>query len=107
MESDLTITLENVQKTAALIQPHVIRTPVVEWWGPEINSLLPDGASVFVKLELFQRSGTFKARGAVSNILRLSEEQQQRGITAMSAGNHAIAAAYAAAACGINAKVVM
>ena len=107
MEKNLDITLENVQRTAALIQPHVVRTPVVEWWGPEINSLLPKGASVYVKLELFQRSGTFKARGALSNILRLSKEQQQRGITAMSAGNHAIAAAYAAAACGINAKVVM
>ena len=107
MEKDLTITLENVQQTAKLIQPYVVRTPVVEWWGPEIRSRIPAGTSIIAKLELFQRSGTFKARGAVSNILRLSEEQQQFGITAMSAGNHAIAAAYAAAACGIHAKVVM
>jgi threonine dehydratase len=107
MKKDLTISLENVQETAALIQSHVVRTPVVEWWGPEINALIPADTSIFAKLELFQRSGTFKARGAISNILRLSREQHRCGITAMSAGNHAIAAAYAAAACEISAKVVM
>ena len=59
------------------------------------------------KLELFQNTGTFKARGAITNLSTLSTEQLARGITAVSAGNHAMAVAYAARVLGTTAKVVM
>src|SRR5262249_36584139 len=62
---------------------------------------------VSLKLELFQRTGTFKPRGALNVMLGLSAEQRTRGVTAVSAGNHAIATAYAARSLGISAKVVM
>jgi threonine dehydratase len=62
---------------------------------------------VILKLELFQRSGTFKARGALMNVLALSPEQLGRGVTAVSAGNHAAAVAFAARTLGTSAKVVM
>ena len=101
------LTLAEIEETRAMIAPHVLRTPVHDWQGREIEALLAPGARVNLKLELFQRSGTFKARGAVSKALRLSPEERARGITAVSAGNHAIAAAYAAAALGVTAKVVM
>ena len=62
---------------------------------------------MFIKLELLQVTGTFKPRGALNVILNLGQEQRNRGVTAVSAGNHAIATAYAAKAVGTSAKVVM
>ena len=101
------LTLAEIEETRAMIAPHVVVTPVHDWQGREIEALLAPGTRVNLKLELFQKSGTFKARGAVSKVLRLSPEELARGITAVSAGNHAIAAAYAAATVGTTAKVVM
>lgn len=85
----------------------VIETPVFRWDSPEITDAVAPGTDVILKLELFQRSGTFKPRGAIVNALRLDAQQRRRGITAVSAGNHAIAAAYAARVIGTSAKVVM
>ncbi len=62
---------------------------------------------VLLKLELFQRTGTFKPRGALAVMLDLDEEALAKGVTAVSAGNHAIAVAYAARILGASAKVVM
>jgi len=101
------LSLDDIRETRALIAPYVVRTPVHDWRGREIEALLPEGTRVNLKLELFQQSGTFKARGAISKVLRLSPDERARGICAVSAGNHAIAAAYAAAAVGTTAKVVM
>lgn len=61
---------------------------------------------IHAKLEFLQRTGTFKPRGALSVMLGLDEAQRQAGITAVSAGNHAIAASFAAHALGVSAKVV-
>jgi threonine dehydratase len=62
---------------------------------------------VLLKLELFQYTGSFKARGALTNMLNLAPDALARGVTAVSAGNHAIAVAYAAKTLGTSAKVVM
>lgn len=62
---------------------------------------------VFAKLEFLQRTGTFKARGALATLYALTPQQLTAGVTAVSAGNHAIATAYAASAVGTTAKVVM
>ncbi len=59
------------------------------------------------KLEFLQRTGTFKPRGALSVMLGLDQAQKEAGVTAVSAGNHAIATAFAAQAVGASAKVVM
>ena len=59
------------------------------------------------KLEFLQRTGTFKARGALATLRRLDREQLRAGVTAVSAGNHAIATAFAASQMGTTAKVVM
>jgi len=72
-----------------------------------IEQELGSGSTVWGKLEFLQRTGTFKARGALSNLLRLSKEQLASGVTAVSAGNHAIATAFAAQAVGTTAKVIM
>ena len=66
-----------------------------------------DEARVFVKAEHLQVTGSFKSRGAVNRVLRMTPEERARGIVTMSAGNHAGAVAYAAAAAGIPVTVVM
>jgi threonine dehydratase len=102
-----TLTLADIEETREMIAPHVVRTPVHDWRGREIEALLAPGTNVNLKLELFQQSGTFKARGALSKMMRLSPDELSRGVTAVSAGNHAIATAYAASCLGASAKVVM
>lgn len=101
------LSLDDVQSTAALIAPYIVETPVVTWTGSELSQQLGDSTEVIAKLEPFQHASTFKARGALSNVLRLDPAARDRGVTAMSAGNHAVAVAYAASVCGIDAKVVM
>ena len=82
----------------------LLRTPVLE--SPYLAER--SGARrVHAKLEFLQRTGTFKPRGALAVVSELDSDQLARGITAVSAGNHAIAAAFAAAQMGSSAKVVM
>lgn len=101
------LTLDEITACRAAIDPWILRTPVHVWRGPEIAARLAGEVEVALKLELFQRTGSFKPRGAINVVRGLPEDQRARGITAVSAGNHAIAAAYAAQAFGISAKVVM
>ena len=62
---------------------------------------------VHAKMEFLQQTGTFKPRGALATMLSLDAQQLEAGVTAVSAGNHAIATAFAARALGTTAKVVM
>lgn len=98
--------LDKVRATRAAIDPWIARTPTHRWRGPQLARLAP-GVDVAIKLELFQHTGSFKPRGALNVIRGLGEDQRARGVTAVSAGNHAIATAYAASVLGASAKVVM
>ncbi|MEM7052773.1 MAG: pyridoxal-phosphate dependent enzyme [Acidobacteriota bacterium] len=97
-------TLEASRAARSRLGERVRETPVWRWSGGELEALLGAQTEVFAKLELLQVTGTFKARGALLNVLDLPAGQ---GLTAVSAGNHAIAVAYAAHATGRHAKVVM
>ncbi|MCZ6887794.1 MAG: threonine/serine dehydratase [Gammaproteobacteria bacterium] len=97
-------TIEEIEAARTLLGDAVVTTPVVRW--PR-DDRFAGGTEAFVKLELFQVTGTFKARGALMNVKALDAAALRRGITAVSAGNHAIAAAYAARVAGTTAKVVM
>ena len=99
------ISLENIRACREDLGDAIVRTPVLQWRGE--HSLTADGADIWLKLELFQRTGTFKARGALNCVRHLSPEARRRGITAVSAGNHAVAAAFAAQESDVSAKVVM
>jgi threonine dehydratase len=101
------LTIEAIRATRAALGTRVVTTPTLDWQCDEIVDRLGPDARVNLKLELFQRTGTFKARGALNVMLGLSPEQRARGVTAVSAGNHAIATAYAARSLGSSAKVVM
>jgi threonine dehydratase len=65
------------------------------------------GVRLHVKAEAFQRTGSFKLRGALNAVLTLPDADRARGLVAISAGNHAAALAYAARAAGTTATVVM
>ena len=98
--------LESIRATAKQIAPHIRTTPYLENYGATLAQQLPD-VDLQLKLELFQQTGSFKARAAVAIVQGLSDAAKAQGVTAFSAGNHAIATAYAAAVGGVSAKVVM
>lgn len=100
-------TLAEIQASRERIEPFVVETPVWRWRGREIIEAAGAETEVFLKLELFQHTGTFKPRGALNVMLNLSPEALARGVTAVSAGNHAIAVSYSAWRLGTTAKVVM
>ncbi|QKG24047.1 pyridoxal-phosphate dependent enzyme [Actinomadura verrucosospora] len=92
-----------IEAAAELIAGHVVRTPTVP--SPGLSDLL--GVPVTVKLEMLQRTGSFKARGATAKLLGLGEAERAAGVVAVSGGNHAIAVAVMAAALDVKATVVM
>jgi threonine dehydratase len=97
--------LADVDATANELIPFLRETPVTGWHDESVARR--SDSDVVLKLELFQHAGSFKARGALSVMLGLDAEARTRGVTAVSAGNHAIAVAWAARALGTSAKVVM
>lgn len=101
------ITLSAIEDTRAALGDLIVETPVHPWRGEEIAAAAGADTEVFLKLELFQYTGTFKPRGAFNVMRHLSQDALQRGVTAISAGNHAVAVAYCAMKRGVPAKVVM
>jgi threonine dehydratase len=101
------LTIDEVRAAARRLADHVITTPVHRLRSHEVAAAVGEHTDVWLKLELFQHTGTFKARGALLNVLNLSEDARNQGVIAVSAGNHAAAVAFAAATAGISAKVVM
>lgn len=98
-------TIEEVRDLRTMLDPWLLRTPVIRCRN--LEHALDTDAEIWGKLEFLQQTGTFKPRGALSVALGLTAAQRAAGITAVSAGNHAIAAAFAARAVGASAKVVM
>jgi threonine dehydratase len=97
----------DIRRARERLGDRVRETPVWPWQGDAIARAAGAGTQVFLKLELFQYTGTFKARGALLNAMALDTDARARGVTAVSAGNHAIAVAFAARTVGTSAKVVM
>ncbi len=100
-------TLDQIREAQQRLGSLVIETPAHQWRDPRLSELVGNNTEVFVKLELLQVTGTFKPRGALNVMLNLGQKQLEKGVTAVSAGNHAIATAYAANVLGTSAKVVM
>ncbi len=97
--------IDDVRALRDRLQRWLIRTPVMRCRS--LEDYLGADFEFHAKLEFLQRTGTFKPRGALSVMLGLDEQQKEAGVTAVSAGNHAIATAFAAKAVGARAKVVM
>ena len=98
--------LSEIRAYRGVVRDRIVRTPVHDWRGAQISKRAP-GLRISIKFELLQMTGTFKARGALAWMLSLPEEKVNRGVTAVSAGNHAVAVSWAAHVMGAPAHVVI
>ncbi|NMP24199.1 threonine ammonia-lyase [Sulfobacillus harzensis] len=96
------IELKDVLAARQRIAPHVHRTPLV--YSPVLSEVL--AAEVWLKPEQFQLTGSFKVRGALNKMMRLSADERSRGVITASAGNHALGVAWAAERLAVSALVV-
>ncbi len=99
----MTVTFQDIQDAAKLIEGSVVRTPCTH--SRTLSEIT--GAQVFLKFENHQFTGSFKDRGALAKLLSLDPIQQKQGVVAMSAGNHAQAVAYHSQRLGIRATIDM
>jgi len=92
-----------IKAARELIGPYVKRTPLAR------SAALSDqlGTTVYVKYELFQKTGSFKPRGAFNKLLSMAPDERGKGVVAVSGGNHAQAVAYASRTLGVDAVIVM
>ena len=99
----MTIHIDSIKEANLELRTNIVRTPTIQsqYLSNEVN------ANVFLKLENLQYTSSFKVRGAYVSIKRLKEEQKQKGVIAMSAGNHAQAVAWWAQKEGVKATIVM
>jgi threonine dehydratase len=97
------IQLADIRQAAQRLQGQVLNTPCVE--SRTISQLT--GAQVFLKFENLQFTASFKERGACNKLAQLSATERERGVVAMSAGNHAQGVAYHAQRLGLRAVIVM
>ncbi|HEY5336910.1 MAG TPA: threonine/serine dehydratase [Rhizomicrobium sp.] len=101
--SDALPTFADIEAAARRIAPWAVMTPLLE--SPALNDRL--GARVLLKPEPFQRTGSFKFRGACNRILLIPETDRAKGVVAFSSGNHAQGVAAVAALFGLPATIVM
>ncbi|OGO38540.1 MAG: pyridoxal-5'-phosphate-dependent protein subunit beta [Chloroflexi bacterium RBG_16_57_11] len=97
------ITIDDIYEARQRITPFVTRTPLVP------NTTLSEqlGSQIYLKLELFQKTGSFKPRGAFNQILKLKEQISNPRVVAVSGGNFAQGVAYASRRLGVEALICM
>ena len=100
------LSIDEIVAARQALGSRVRTTPLVDLAGSALGEALP-GKATFAKFEHWQRTGTFKFRGALLSIDALDAAGRAAGVTAVSAGNHAIATAAAAEVAGVSARVVM
>lgn len=91
MTDPISVSREQIVATERIIRPHIRRTPILEVNGADFGI---DFITIVFKLELFQHAGSFKPRGAFTNLL--TREVPEAGVVAASGGNHGAAVAFAA-----------
>lgn len=99
----LTLTLNDFIETRARIAPHIKHTPLLT--SRQLSEVT--GYDIRLKAEMFQRVGSYKIRGPLNVLSKMSAADKARGIICSSAGNHAQGVAYAARVHGVPATVVM
>jgi len=97
------VTLADIEAARRRIAGRVHRTPTTS--ASALGAMV--GARLWMKAELFQKTGSFKVRGVSNRVLLLAADDRARGLVSCSAGNHAAALAYVAAAAGVPATIVM
>jgi threonine dehydratase len=99
----LPVTPADIDAAARVIAPFAVRTPLLS--SPALNARV--GATVFLKPELLQRTGSFKFRGAFNKLSSIPENKRRGGVVAFSSGNHAQGVAAAAQILKMQATIVM
>ncbi len=99
------VTLEDIVEAQRVIAGRLHRTPLLS--AHALGAMAQPPVNLFVKAEMLQKTGAFKVRGALNKLAGLTPEQKQRGLITVSAGNHAQAVAWSAAAEHVPATVVM
>lgn len=97
------VTIEDIRAASVRIAPYVHRTPILE--SRTLSKMT--GTRLGLKAENLQRTGAFKARGALNAVFNLTPAQRDRGVITLSAGNHGQGLAYAAQLAGIRCVVFM
>jgi len=98
--ASVAIAREGIAEAERIIRPYIRRTPVVAVDGADFGL---EGRDLRFKLELLQHGGSFKARGAFTNLL--TRDLPRAGVVAASGGNHGVAIAFAAMKLGVPAKI--
>jgi threonine dehydratase len=101
MKSTIAVNQDQIRKAEKLIRPYIRRTPVISLEGSDFG--LDSIKSILFKAEFLQHSGSFKTRGAFTNLL--SRSVPPAGVVAASGGNHGVAVAYAAMVLGKPARI--
>ena len=94
------LNLEDFKKAHKSISPYINHTPLIH------STALSKNIEVYLKLECLQITGSFKLRGATNKLLNLTNEQKNRGVIAISTGNHGKGVAYAAKQIGIKSTII-
>lgn len=97
------ISLREIQEARERIAPFIHKTPIES--SKTLSKL--SGCEIFLKLENFQKTGSYKVRGALNKMLTLKESKTVKGVIAASAGNHAQGVAYSASQVGLYSLIVM
>ncbi len=100
-------TIDAIRANRARLNDLIVTTPIRLLTDDAVAAAVGASTRVWLKEELFQRTGSFKPRGAFSVMLDLDAAALARGVTGVSAGNHAISLGYCARKLGSSAKVVM
>ena len=98
------LSINTVEKVYTKILPYINITPL-EKASKSIDEYF--NTNIYLKYECFQKSGSFKARGAVNNIVSSNEDELEGGITAVSAGNHGIATSYVSSIFNLKNKIFL
>ena len=97
----------NIDRAREVLQGKIVNTPTLELNEDDFCEILPNNSEVSIKLELFQQTGSFKARGVAIGLETLEENKKAQGIVTVTGGNHGIATAWGASQYGISAKIIM
>jgi len=95
--------IDDFNNTLSDINKYIHKTPIVS--SSSLNKIY--NTNIFFKLELFQKTGSFKTRGATNKLLKLSDLERDKGVITISAGNHAQAISWACSQFNIKSKIVM
>ena len=101
--SNMALGINDIETARQRIEPYVLKTPLLRL--ENLDDCL--GCRVFAKAECMQKTGSFKLRGAMNKMLSLPREQIEKGIVAVSSGNHGRAVAYAAKLFGLQATIII